>query len=345
MSLIMNSKGERVEAASLLNDQELSQAEFLTNAAAHQYGYNIDVTTLTAILKTVAEQKFYEIPFADYVPTRVGEGTAWASNITAFRTFVTGGDFEKGYIDQGNGTRLATTDAAVDALTIPVKTWAKELSWSLPEIAEASRTGVWDIVSAKEKSRKKNWDLGLQKTVFLGSFDGALKGALNLSDVTVNTTAVTAKISEMSVNQINAFAASLVEVYQANNNYTAYPDYLWVPQSDYNGLGTYVSQYMLRTRKEILERAVSDITGKPFEIKPLVYAMANKSDGKLSYDRYVLGRYDEEVSRFDIPVDYTVTVANSIEGFTFRNVGYAQHSGVLSLRPQELLYLDNQSGS
>ena len=43
MSLIMNAKGERVEAASLLNDQELSQAEFLTNAAAHQYGYNIDV--------------------------------------------------------------------------------------------------------------------------------------------------------------------------------------------------------------------------------------------------------------------------------------------------------------
>ena len=343
MSLIMNSKGERVEAASLLNDQELSQAEFLTNAAAHQTGYNIDVTTLTAVLKTVAEQKFYEIPFADYVPVRVGEGTAWASNITAFRSFAMGGDFEKGYIDQGNGARLATTDAAVDALTIPVRTWAKELAWSLPEIAEASRTGIWDIVSAKEKSRKKNWDLGIQKTVFLGSADGVLKGALNLSDVTVNTTAVTAKVSAMTVAQINTFAGKLVEVFQANNNYTAYPDYLWMPQDDYNGMGTYVGDYMLRTRKEILERAVSDITGKSFEIKPLVYAMANKSDGKLSYDRYVLGRYDEEVSRFDIPVDYTVTVANSIEGFTFRNVGYAQHSGVLSLRPQELLYLDNQA--
>lgn len=345
MSLILNSKGERVEAASLLTDQELSQADFLANAASHQYGYNIDVTTLTAILKTVAEQKFYEIPFADYVPVRVGEGTAWASNITAFRSFVTGGDFEKGYIDQGNGTRLATTDAAVDALTIPVKTWAKELTWSLPEIAEASRTGVWDIVSAKEKSRKKNWDLGIQKTVFLGSADGALKGALNLSDVTVNTTLITAPISEMTAAQINDFASKLLEAFQANNNYTAYPDYIMVPQSDYNGLGSYVSNYMLRTRKEILERAVSDITGKSFRVLPLAYAMASRSDGKLSYNRYVLGRYDEEVARFDIPVDYTVTVANSIEGFTFRNVGYGQHSGVLSLRPAEMLYLDDQSGS
>ena len=345
MSLILNSKGERVEAASLLTDQELSQAEYLQNGAAHQFGYNIDVTTLTAVLKTVAEQKFYEIPFAEYVPVRVGEGTAWASNITAFRNFVTGGDFEKGYIDQGNGSRLATTDAAVDALTIPVKTWAKELTWSLPEIAEASRTGVWDIVAAKEKSRKKNWDLGIQKTVFLGSADGALKGALNLSDVTVNTTLVTAPISEMTVAQINEFAAKLLEAYQANNNYTAYPDYIMVPQSDYNGMGSYVSNYMLRTRKEILETAVSGITGKAFRILPLAYAMATRSDGKLSYNRYVLGRYDEEVVRFDIPVDYTVTVANSIEGFTFRNVGYGQHSGVLSLRPQEMLYLDDESAS
>ena len=168
---------------------------------------------------------------------------------------------------------------------------------------------------------------------------------MNLADVTVNTTLVTVPISEMNVNQINAFASKLLEAYQANNNYTAYPDYLMVPQSDYNGMGSYVSQYMLRTRKEILETAVSGITGKAFRILPLAYAMATRSDGKLSYNRYVLGRYDEEVARFDIPVDYTVTVANSIEGFTFRNVGYGQHSGVLSLRPQEMLYLDDQSGS
>lgn len=343
MSLILNSKGERVEAASVLTDKELAHAEMLTNAA-QQTGYEIDVTTLTAVIKTVAEQKFYEIPVAEYMPVRVGEGTAWAHNITAFRSFITGGDFDKGYIDQGNGTRLASTDAAVDALTIPVKTWAKELAWSLPEIAEASRTGVWDIVAAKEKSRKKNWDLGIQKVAFLGSTDGVLKGALNQTDVTVNTSLITAPLSSMTTAQLNTFAAKILDAYQANANYTAYPDFMWVPQNDYNGLATFTGDFPMLSRKEILEKAVSGITGKEFKIRPLAYAKASLSGGLLTYNRYVLGRYDEDVARFEIPVDYTVTVANSIEGFTFRNVGYGQHSGVLSLRPQELLYLDDQTG-
>ena len=56
-------------------------------------------------------------------------------------------------------------------------------------------------------------------------------------------------------------------------------------------------------------------------------------------------RYDEEVARFEIPVDYTVTVPNSIEGWTIRNVGYGQHSGVLTARPQEILYLDKTENS
>lgn len=343
MALIMNSKGEKVAAESLLNDIELTQAEMLTNAAVQQTGYNIDVTTLTAVLKTVAEQKFYNIPFADYVPVRVGEGTAWASNITAFRSFVTGGDFEKGYINQGNSVRLATTDAAIDALTVPTRTWAKELSWSIPEVAEASRTGVWDIVTAKEKSRKTNWDLGIQRTVFLGSKDGTLEGALNMSNVTVNSTLITASLSTMTTAQLNTFAASVLEAYQANCNYTAYPDFLWVPQSDYNGLATFTSEFTLLSRKEILEKAFREVTGNDnFKILPLAYAQSAQSGGVLTKNRYVLGRYDEETIRFDIPVDYTATVANSIEGFTFRNVGYGQHSGILSLRPQEFLYMDAQ---
>ncbi len=340
MALIRNAKGEKVEAATLLNDKELAQSEIMTNAV-EQMGYNIDITTMTAVLKTVAEQKFYEIPFADYVPTRVGDGTAWASNITAFRSFVTGGDFEKGYINQGNQVRLSTTDAAVDALTVANRSWAKELSWSIPEVAEAARTGVWDIVTAKEKSRKKNWDLGLQKTVFLGSSDGVLKGALNMEEVTVNTSLLTAKLSAMSAEQLQAFASQMLEAYQANNGYTVYPDFLWVPMSDYNGLATFVTQYsVMYSRKEFLEKAFRETTGKDFKIRPLAYGMATRSDGRLTNDRYVLGTYDEESMRFDIPVDYTVTVPNSIDGFTMHNVGYGQHSGILSLRPQEFLYFD-----
>lgn len=119
-------------------------------------GYDVDITTMTAILKMVAEQKFYEIPMADYLPIKVGEGTAWAEDILAYREYIAGGDFEKGYINEAVGSRLATTDANLDSVRVKVKTWAKEIAWSLPELQKASRTGVWDIVSVKEKARKKN---------------------------------------------------------------------------------------------------------------------------------------------------------------------------------------------
>lgn len=340
MALIMNSNGEKVQASSMLNSIELTASERLSNAIEAQTGYVVDITTLTAVLKTVSEQKFYTIPFAKYVPVKVNEGTAWADRVLAFRSFISGGDFEKGYINQGNQVRLATTDAAIDAKSVEVRTWAKELSWSIPEIAEASRTGVWDVVAAKEKSRVTNWQLGIQKTIFLGSKDGVLEGALNMSEVTVNTTLVTSSLSTMTTAQLNTFAASVLGAYQENNNYTAYPDFLWVPQSDYNGLATYTSEFTLLSRKQILEQAFKEVTGKDFKILPLAYGQASLSDGKLTADRYVLGRYDEEAIRFDIPVDYTATVANSFDGFTFHNVGYGQHSGILSLRPQEFLYMD-----
>ena len=39
--------------------------------------------------------------------------------------------------------------------------------------------------------------------------------------------------------------------------------------------------------------------------------------------------------------NYIVTVPNSIEGWTIRNVGYGPNTGgVLDARPQEILYMD-----
>jgi hypothetical protein len=40
----------------------------------------------------------------------------------------------------------------------------------------------------------------------------------------------------------------------------------------------------------------------------------------------------------DIPVDYTNTLANSLDNFNFQNVGYGQFTGVQTYRPLELLY-------
>lgn len=42
----------------------------------------------------------------------------------------------------------------------------------------------------------------------------------------------------------------------------------------------------------------------------------------------------------DIPVDYTNTMQNTLNGFSFQNVGYGQYSGAVAYRPLETLYFD-----
>ena len=44
--------------------------------------------------------------------------------------------------------------------------------------------------------------------------------------------------------------------------------------------------------------------------------------------------------RIDVPVDYTATLANSINTFQFNNVGYGQYTGAKAYRPREMLYFD-----
>lgn len=347
MEKFKNTKGEIVESASLLNEREVVLAEKLTNALSEQYGYLVPMTTLTAVLRDVAQQKFYQIPVADYLPVRVGTEAAFAEDILMFRSFQVGGDFEKGYIETANEGRLASTDAQLDAIRVKARMWAKELNWSIIDVAKAAKTGIWDLVTQKEKSRRTNWDLGIQKTAFLGSRDGTMEGLATLSDVTVNTTLIPAAINLMSDAQFQAFAQGIISAYLANNNYTAMPNRLYIPQSDYVALATATSvQFPIKSKIEYLRDVLKAATNQQdFEIKPLAYLQVAQSDGKLSADRYILMRYDEDVARFEIPVDYTVTVPNSIEGFTLRNVAYGQHSGVLDARPQEILYMDLTSGS
>jgi hypothetical protein len=299
------------------------------------------MTTLTAVLREVASQKFYTIPMNDYLPVRVGTEAAWADDLLMFRSFQVGGDFEKGYIETANEGRLASTDAALDAIRVKVRTWAKELNWSIADVAKAARSGVWDIVTQKEKSRRTNWDLGIQKTAFLGSRDGTLEGLATLSDVNINTTLVPANISAMSDAEFTTFIGNLVGAYLQNNDYTQLPNRLYIPLSDYVALNNATSvAFPIKSKMEYMRDALKASAGEDFEIKPLAYLQAGKSDGKLANDRYILMRYDEDVARFEIPVDYTTTVPNSIEGWTIRNVAYGQHSGVLDARPQEILYMD-----
>jgi len=343
---VLNSKGQPV----VLNNREQFVASTLQNKfnaeVKNALGFEINITTLTQILKSVTEQKFFQVAPADYVPVVVGEG-AWSSNIVKYRDYSVGDDFSTGILNTGTDhSRLAEVSSAVDSVTTPVQNWAKQISWSFMDLQIAARSGNWDVVSSKERSRKKNWDLGIQKIAFWGTNGnaGVARGLLTLSGVTSNTSLITKFISSMNAAEFQALLAGLIPAYRANSVYTAMPTHFIIPEADFNGLATSVDEtYPLKSRLARLEEAFKLLTANPnFKILPLAYAnkTVNAAVPGLNLNRYTLLNYDQDSIRMDIPVDYTNTMQNTINGFHFQNVGYGQFTGVQVYRPLEVLYFD-----
>ncbi len=308
-------------------------------------GYEVNITTLTTIMKKISEQKFFEVPPADFLPVRVGEG-AWSSNLVTYRSFNMADQFETGIMNTGAGNaRMASADAGVDSLSIKVFNWGKSIGWSIFDLELAAKSGNWDLVAAKEKARKKNWDLGIQRIAFLGSrgdngAGGACVGLLNQAGITINTTTITKPISTMSTAELKTFIAAVVEKYRANCNRTAWPTHFIIPESDYNGLaGQASADFPIKSTLALLEEALQLVCrNKNFKVLPLAYADASYNTAEINKQCYVLLNYDEESIRMDMPVDYTNTLANSIDNFSFQNAGYGQFTGVLAYRPLEMLY-------
>lgn len=341
--VILNQAGKPI----VLNAQEQRIANY-NQRIANDLGYQIDITTLTTISKKVVEQKFFEIAPADYLPVRVGEGT-WGTSITTYRDFSVGGEFEKGIINLGGqNARLASADAAVDSLTVKIFPWANELTWTIFEMQEASRSGNWDVVESKERARKKNWDLGIQRIAFLGARGlntaaGGCLGLLNQPSVNVNTTTITKAISTMTTAELKTFTAKVVDDYRSNNQRSAFPSAFIVPESDYNGMAATVSpDFPIKSILQLLEEMfATSARRKDFKILPLAYAdAAYHSDVTAIAGKqvYTLLNYDEDSVRMDIPLDYTNTQQNTLNSFQFQNVGFGQFTGALAYRPLEMLY-------
>lgn len=342
---ILNSDGSPV----ILSPQAAARAQMLQMQVDREYsnalGYEIPITTLTQILQSIIDQKFFQIAPADYVPVRVGNG-AWAAELLTYRSFMIGGSFEKGLINTATeNSRLAETSAGVDAVRIAINNWAVQVNWSLFDLNLAARSGNWDVVTAKEKARKMNWDLGVQRTAFLGfDSDTNVKGLLTLAEVNSNSSLITKYISSMSDAEFQTFVKGVVEAYRANAQRTAYPDRFVIPEADYNGLASATSAtFPIGTKLDYLEATFKRICMNPnFKILPLAYAdQAQNADvSGLNKNRYMLYRYDEDSIRMDIPVDYTSTLQNSLNNFQFQSVAYGQLTGVQAYRPLEALYFD-----
>lgn len=335
-SSILNADGSRREIT--LNAME-ERVAGINQRKINSLGYEIDVTTLTTIMKKITDQKFFEIAPAEFLPVRVGEGS-WSTQLTTYRSFAMGDDFETGIINTGkSNSKLASADAGVDSVSIQVNNWAKEIGWTLFELEQASKSGNWDLVTAKERSRKKNWDLGIQKTAFLG-IDGnsAVNGLLTQAGITVNVATLTKKISSMTGAELKTFVATILDDYRSNCDRTAWPTHFAMPESDYLGLASPSNaDFHITSQLKVLEDMFKIMTrNENFKILPLAYG--DTAYNTLGVTRYALYNYEEESLRMDIPVDYTSTLANSVDNFSFQNVGYGQFTGALAYRPKEMLY-------
>lgn len=346
--VITNSKGEPI----VLTPAEKYHADYMQRMVNDRFsnslGYEINITTLSTISKKITEQKFFEIPPADYLPVRVGEGT-WSSNLVTYRSFDMADEFETGIINTGGqNSRQATADSGVDALTIKVSNWTKSIGWSIFDLELAARSGNWDLVTSKEKARKRNWDLGIQRVAFLGArgqngSGGNCLGLLNQAGITTDTTTITKAISSMSPAELKTLCKNLIEAYRSNNNRTAWPTGFYIPESDYNGLASQASpDFPIKSTLQLLEEMFQIICRKPdFKILPLAYADAAYHDDVAAIagkQVYTFVNYDEEAIRMDIPLQYTNTLANSLDNFSFQNTGYGQFTGVLAYRPLEMMY-------
>lgn len=339
--IIRDAKGEPI----ILTKHEqiiANQIQKEYNAKRNALGYEINITTLTTIMKKVSLQKFFHIAPADYLPVRVGEG-AWSSNLVTYRSFQIGDDFSTGVLNTGNNnTRLAVADAGVDSVPINVYNWAKEIGWTIMDLEMAAKAGNWDLITAKEKARKTNWDLGIQSVAFLGlSGNSNILGLLNQSGITTDVATITQPINAMSPAQLSTFIGSILNLYRSNCNRTAFPTHFIIPESDYLGLALpSSSSYPILSIMDLMQNTFRTMTGnKDFKILPCAYGdPAYNTAAGINKHCYVLLNYDEESIRMDIPVDYTNTLANSLNNFAFSNVGYGQFTGAMAYRPLELYY-------
>lgn len=347
---ILNASGSPIE----LTWQEKLHCSDLQREINHKtkmmnsLGYEIQITTLTTIMKKITEQKFFTATPSDFLPVVVGNG-AWSTQLTTYRSYNIADNFETGILNVGGqNDRLATADAGVDALNIPVNYWTKAIYWSIIELEMASKSGNWDLITAKEKSRKKNYDLGIQRIAFLGArglngVNGQALGLLNQAGIFTDTTTITQYIWSLSPSALKTFCGSVLEVYRTNCQRTAWPTHFAVPESEMNGLASQASaDFPIKSVYQVLLDMFREITGNPnFQIKGVAYAdPAYHADipsiaGKHVYTLY---NYDEESLRMDLPVPYTNTLANSLNNFQFQNAAYSGFTGVLAYRPLEMVY-------
>lgn len=316
----------------------------LNNAAAvDSLGFEQLITTQTEIVAGVIQTKYYELlgqSLSDFVPFDVGRG-AYSTNIFQYTAGYVGSPFESGLVQPSTGLGInAKSSIQIDGISIKNNFWRMDYEVS-HEIIEMGKVNVqaFSIIEENEKARKKVYDLGMQKVTFLGIPDNGVEGLLNMAAVNINTSLFPVKLAAMSSAQLQALASGLLAAYLANNGATQMPNRLCIPTSDYVALGVPSDpNFPLKTKRDILEEALRQ--GGAVDIKIVHTTYNEKAASDRQHARYVLYRHDADSLRMYIPKPYTPHALYPMNGVDFISVAESQFSGVVAIRPKEMLYMD-----
>lgn len=318
--------------------------ERINNAAAvSTIGFEQLITTQTEIVAGVIGTKYYELlgqSLSDFIPFDVGRG-AYATNIFQYTAGYVGSPFETGLVQPSTGLGInAKSSIQIDGISIKNNFWRMDYEVS-HEIIEMGKVNVqaFSIIEENEKARKKVYDLGMQKVVFLGIPDNEVSGLLNMEDITVNTSLFPVKLASMTVAQLQQLASTMLATYLDNNGATAMPNRFLIPTSDFVALGVPSNpEFPLKTKRDILEEALRQGGATDIKIVHTTYNEKASADGK--HARYVLYRHDADSIRMYIPKPYTPHALYPMNGVDFISVAESQFTGVVPLRPKEILYAD-----
>jgi len=330
--------GVEKERSELFNSEELAVID-RNQEILNSTGYSdIDLTLLTVMERDISQQKFYTIDPEKFVPFDKTQG-GFADFIAVFRNYQNiEGDinsWERG-VDADNARR-GQVGVKLEKVAVSIHNLDKMVSYSLFELRQAQATGIWNIVTEKERARKRDHDLAVQKAVLLGDSDH--KGLLNQSDVYTDTSILTKKISTMTATEFKTFLASAFGNFFSRTGMTAMPDTLAIPVSDFMGLGVAVDeQYpVFTTMFQRLQDVFRQVTGNAkAEIIPLAYCEDTYNDGSF---KYVLYRRDFDTLRIYNPYDYQVVQGATVDGMNYQNTAWSRVSDVFVNRPKEMLYM------
>lgn len=301
------------------------------------------VDTLTSIMDTVIDAKYYTVPFglSDYIKIDAGRG-AYAQQIFQYQSADISAPFKSCIINPAS-TGIhndATADVQLNGFTVANNFYRQKYSASKEELKMAAANLVnFDLLQLKEQARLKNWQLGFQGVIFEGLGDGKTFGLLNQPNVTINTTLLPAPIHSLTTAQLKTFASSLLATYLAVNNATIMPNRLLMPTSDAVALGVPASaDFPIGTIYQYIENAFKQ-AGAPADFK-IVHSTYGEEAGATGGGRYVLYNTDADNLIIHNPLPYTPYPLYPVNALDMISDAEAQFTGVRLGRAESMLYID-----